>query len=231
MVSIRKLASVSEQERTPLVVTLLEIIAVQQEQIQVLKDEVARWKKQKPKPKIKPSTLEHDADKQKEKKKRGKKKRPGSAKRTKRLKLEIHETKVLEADNIPPGSRFKGYEEFTVQGLVIESHNIRYRRACWQTPQGNYIVAPLPAEVRALGGHFDGMVVSFILYQHYHAHVTQPLILEQLREFGVDISTGQLSRILTEGHERFHAEKDELLRVGLAVSNYVNVDDTGARHQ
>ena len=75
------------------------------------------------------------------------------------------------------------------------------------------------------------MVISFILYQHYHAHVTQPLIVGQLREFGVDISTGQLSHILTEGHERFHAEKDELLRVGLAVSNYVNVDDTGARHQ
>gem|GEM_PF-6563047 len=34
-----------------------------------------------------------------------------------------------------------------------------------------------------------------ILYQHNHCHVTQPLLLEQLWEWGVDISAGQLSRI------------------------------------
>lgn len=49
-------------------------------------------------------------------------------------------------------------------------------------------------------------------------------------DFGVQISTGQLSRIITEGKEKFHAEKEEILRVGLEVSAYINVDDTGARH-
>ena len=138
---------------------------------------------------------------------------------------------VVKADNVPSGSQFKGYEDFTVQGLVIQPHNVRYRRERCETPQGDAIVAPLPQEVRVLGGHFDCTVVSFILYQYYHAHVTQPLILEQLWEFGVDISAGQVSHILTEGHDRFHSEKAEILRVGLEVSDYVNVDDTGARHQ
>ncbi len=170
--------------------------------------------------------------KQKPKKKRKKgEKRPGSARRSKRGVLEIHETKVIEADNVPSGSQFKGYEDFTVQGLVIEPRNVRYRRERWETPDGATLVAALPEEVRALGGHFDCTVVSFIVYQYHHAHVTQPLILEQLREFGVDISAGQVNHILTEGHDRFHAEKDEILRAGLAVSPYVNVDDTGARHQ
>jgi hypothetical protein len=47
----------------------------------------------------------------------------------------------------------------------------------------------------------------------------------------VEISAGQISAILTEGKEEFHAEKEELLRVGLQQSRYVHVDDTGARHQ
>ena len=58
------------------------------------------------------------------------------------------------------------------------------------------------------------------------------MLLEQLRrQWGVDISAGQLSAIITEGKENFHAEKEELLRVGLEQSGYVHVDDTGARHQ
>lgn len=47
----------------------------------------------------------------------------------------------------------------------------------------------------------------------------------------MQISAGQLNRLITEGHESFHAEKAEILRVGLAVSSYLNVDDTAARHQ
>jgi hypothetical protein len=56
-------------------------------------------------------------------------------------------------------------------------------------------------------------------------------LLEQLREYGVDISSGQLSRILTEDHEAFHGEKADLLAMALQVSPYLQVDDTGARHQ
>jgi hypothetical protein len=48
---------------------------------------------------------------------------------------------------------------------------------------------------------------------------------------GIDISAGELSRILTEGKDGFHQEKAELLPAALAVSSYVEVDDTGARHQ
>jgi hypothetical protein len=229
MVSIPKTPTISEEERTPLVIELLQIIHLQQEKIQGLNDEIARLKGQKPKPKIKPSKLEDPAADKEKKPHDGK--RPGSDRRSKRGVLEIHETKVIEAENVPPGSRFKGYEDFTVQGLVIKAHNVLYRRQRWVTPEGVTIVASLPDGMEALGGHFDYTLVGFTLYQYYHAHVTQPLILEQLWEFGVDISSGQVNHIITEGHDRFHAEKEEILRVGLKVSSYVNTDDTGARHQ
>jgi len=39
--------------------------------------------------------------------------------------------------------------------------------------------------------------------------VPQPLILEQLRELGIDISAGQVNRLLIEHKEAFHAEQQE----------------------
>lgn len=200
-----------------------EQIQLQQEQIQVLKDEIARLKGQKPRPRLKPSALNQP---KKNRRKKSKKKRPGSHKRSKAL--EIHETVKVPPFHIPEGSRFKGYDNYTIQELVIKPHNTVYRLERWLTPDDKLIKGALPGDI---SGHFGNTLQSFVLYQHYHAHVTQPLLLEQLHEWGIDISAGQLSHILTEGKERFHAEKDAILQVGLEVSRYLNVDDTGARHQ
>jgi hypothetical protein len=47
----------------------------------------------------------------------------------------------------------------------------------------------------------------------------------------VDLSAGQIERLLNEGKERFHQERALILRVGLEVAEYLTVEDTGARHQ
>ncbi len=224
---IPKVPEIPEIARTALVVQLLEIIAALKETVQGLRDELAEAKGQKKKPKIKPSRLAKGRGGEGGKGKKGSR---GCGRRSKG-ELEIHRTEVVKADNVPAGSRFKGYEDFTVHGLIIKAHNVRYRRERWLTPDGGKILAPLPEDVAVLKGHCDAVLKSFTIYQHYHAHVTQPLILEQLREFGVNISAGQINKILIEGKESFHREKDELLRVGLEVSRYIQVDDTGARHQ
>jgi len=229
MKSRPRIPQIREEDRTALVVSLLEIIQIQQEQIQELRDEIARLKGGNPKPPIKPSVLERKAGGREHKRHSGK--RPGSAKREKTQHLEIHETVVVKAQDVPMGSRFKGYEDFTMQDLVMRPHNTLYRRERWETPQDGDIVAPLPDGVSNHGSHFGVSLQSFILYQYYHCHVTQPLIVEQLLELGIDISAGQVNRIIVEGNEVFHQEKDEILRVGLKISGHINVDDTGARHQ
>ena len=235
MQKLLSIPEVPEAERTPLVEALLEVIAalqekvhLQQEQIQAFRDEIAQLKGQKPRPKIEPSKLREQLE-QKQNKDKGEGKRGGSDKRSKTKELEIHETKVIKPDGIPEGSEFKGYQNYTVQGLMIKAHNVVYRLERWKTPQGASVVGKLPCE--AGDGHFDNTLITFILYQYYHCLVTQPLILEQLHELGIEISSGQLSHIITEGKESYHIEKEEILRVGLEVSKYIHVDDTGARHQ
>ena len=52
-----------------------------------------------------------------------------------------------------------------------------------------------------------------------------------MREWGLDISAGQLSALITTGHDALHREKDALLQTALQRSLlYIQVDDTGARH-
>jgi hypothetical protein len=206
-----------------------ERIALLEETVAQLKDEIAILKGEKPRPKIKSSTLNQDQQEGEGPRRgeKGKDRRAGQGKRSK--ELEIHETQILEPEPLPAGSVFKGYEDYLVQGLRIRLHNTQYRRARYQTPRGETLMGELPAAVR--GSHFDPELRSYILLQYYQQHVSQQLILKELEAFGVQISSGQLNRLITERHESFHAEKAEMLQVGLAVSSYINVDDTAARHQ
>ncbi|MEA2114429.1 MAG: transposase [Thermodesulfobacteriota bacterium] len=217
-----------DDRKNPTIILLIElleqqfeIIQAQKEQIQLLKDEIARLKKQKPKPKIRPSKLSKDTDNKPSPKGSKPKKRKKTA------KLKIHKEKQIAPDYIPDGSTYKGVKSYTVRGLQISAFNTRYQLEQWLTPEGKIVAGKLPAEI---DGHFDNTLKSFILYQHHHCHVTQPLILEQLQEWEVDISACQVNRILVENKEQFHAEKNDVLNAGLNCSSYINVDDTGARH-
>ena len=196
-----------------------------------LNDEVAILKGEKKRPVFKPSRMNEEAGQVGST--TGKcpsTKRPGSQKKSKTAELRIDcESVIAPTEAIPPGSRFKGYRDFIVQDIRITPWNTRYRLAHWQTPDGRHLTGKLPTSLR--GGHFGPELASYILYQHHHCLVTQPLLHEQLREWGIDISSGQIDALLQNGKAPFHEEKDALLSTGLALSSYVTVDDTGARHQ
>lgn len=199
------------------------IIKKQAEQIQLLKDEIARLKNQPPRPKIRPSRLGKG-----KKLKKSSGKRAGSKKRSKTSKLVVHEVQSVEPEHLPKGSVFKYYKKYMTQDIKIEPFNTLYKIKVYETQDGKLISGKLPEHLN--GTHFGEHLTCFILYQYHHCHVTQPLLLDQLRELGIDISSGQLSRIITQGKNDFHDEKDRILSVGLEVSKYINVDDTGARH-
>ena len=228
-----ELPPIPAAERTPLVEALLALLDAQQqrlqqlqETVQHLRDEIALLKGQKPRPVIAPSRLEAPPAPPP---RGGGGRRPGSAKRPKNAQLTIHEEIHLPVRDAPPGSIAKGYEPYVVQELEIRGKVTRYWRQRVQTPDGGTLLAPLPDDVLP-GEHFGPTLIAYVLHQYYHGHVTQPLLLEQMRELGIDISAGQVSRLLTEDREAFHQEKAEVLTAGLTASSYIGVDDTGARH-
>ena len=150
--------------------------------------------------------------------------RGGGNKTAKRV---IDETRIVKA-SVPPGARFKGYEDFVVQDLVLRPHVVRYRRERWVTPDGGTVIAPLPSGV---SGHFGGELRRFVLIQHHQGQVTVARLLAQLRAIGIDVSKRQVMRLLIAGQEVFLNEARDDVRAGLATADWISVDDTGARHQ
>jgi hypothetical protein len=129
-----------------LLLQVLEENAALRAEVAALREEVRRLKGLKGPPAIKPSKPS-GMDKATEAKPRGRNKRRRGPKNA---RLTVDEVQVLRAE-VPPGSRFKGYEDFVVQDLVIRPRVIRYRRERWLTPEGTTVVAPLPPGTL---GHF-----------------------------------------------------------------------------
>lgn len=85
------------------------------------------------------------------------------------------------------------YRDFTVQDIIIQPKNIKYRRGIWRTPDGDIIRAELPENIN---GHYGSELRRFILYQYYSLHITRPSILEYLLELEFKISIGEINSIL-----------------------------------
>jgi hypothetical protein len=200
------------------------LVAMMREEIQRLKDEIATLKKQKPRPKIPPSILEGPKSKEKQKSNDSRGKHP---RKKKTSKLQIHTRRRIRPDHIPKGAVFKGIQKYTVQDVILESHNILYELERWELSDGTYVTGKLPPSAH---GHYGATLISYVLHQYYGCRVTEPLLLVQLREMGVLISAGQLSNLLRLHREHFHEEKGELLEAGIAATGQIQTDDTGARH-
>src|SRR3954464_12861851 len=186
-----------------------------------LRAEVATLEGVKGRPKMKPSGMDEGTEPAPaESRGRG-------AKASKAGRLTVEEERVVAAE-VPAGSRFKGYEDFLVQDLVLRPHVVRLRRERWLTPDGRTVTAPMPA---GIVGHFGPELRRFVLAQYHQGQVTVPRLVAQLRAIGILISKRQLVRLLNRGQDAFLAEAREVLRAGLATAGWVSVDDTGARHR
>jgi Transposase IS66 family len=213
------LSSLSRSDLEAEVAALRGEIAELKQLVAALRDENARLKGLKARPVIKPSGME-DASTPK---RRGK---PGR-RRGKVVPRVPVETQVLRVA-VPPGSQFKGYEPYQVQELEIRAWVVRYRRERWLTPDGQTIVAPLPAGTR---GHFGADLRRWVLMQYHQGQVTVERLLAQLQAIGISISKREVMRLLIERQDEFLSEDREVLQAGLATADWASVDDTGARHR
>jgi len=217
----------SPAELKLLVVKLLEEVADLRQTVAAQRDEIARLKGGPPRPNIKPNSKPSGMEQATDPKPPGgskERRRRGST----RAKLTINEERKVKLSAPPPDARFKGYTSFVVQDLVIHPHVVEFQCERWLTADGKIMTAPLP---EGFDGHFGPQLRRFVLAQYHQGQTTVPRLLALVRGFGIDISKRELVRLLTAGHDGFHAEARDVLRAGLASAAWITVDDTGARHK
>ena len=218
--SLPDIESLGLDDLKKLVLQLLEENAALCADVAALRAENRRLRGLKGPPSLKPSGMDKKTEPPP---KRG----PGTRRRgAKNARLAIDEDRVLAVD-VPAGSRFKGYQDFTIQELVVEPRVVRYRRERWVTPQGVTLVAPLPA---GIAGHFGPALRRFVLAQYHHGQITVERLTSLLRDIGVAISKRQVMRLLIAGQDGFLDENRAVLSAGLETAAWITVDDTGARH-
>jgi len=220
------------QEQTEEITTLKKTVQEQIEEIAVLKqtvqeqrDEINRLKNMPKRPKFRPGggNPKNRSGKPNSNNKRGKSNSNNDIAPKKR-----REEITVPASNVPEGSRFKGYQEYTVQELELIPKDIIYRLAVWQAPDGTIIRAILPKEVQ--GSHF-GYQLRSLVHNLYAEGMTEPGLFEFLRSCGIEISEGQIHNILMIESEAYHQASEAILTAGIEEAPYIRTDDTGAKHQ
>jgi len=209
-----------------LVVQLLDEVRALKQVVADQRAEIARLKGLKGPPSINPSLKPSGMEQASERKSPtgGSKRRGRGGKQMRRVAIE---DQVLTAE-VPAGSRFKGYQSFLIQDLVLRPVAIRYRRERWVTPDGRTVVAPLPS---GIDGHFGPELRRFVLAQYHQGQVTVPRLVALLEAIGIEVSKRQVVRLLIGRQGRFLDEARDVLRAGLETAAWITVDDTGARHK
>jgi hypothetical protein len=158
------LSALSRPELEALLVELFGEVAALKQLVAEQREEIARLKGLKGRPTIKPSGMDKGTEPPKPGKKEQRRRR---GKVTPRVSVE---EKTMEAE-VPPGSRFKGYEPFLVRDLVVSVRATCYRRERWVAPDGRTILAPLP---EGIDGHFGPELRRFVLMQYRQGQSTLP---------------------------------------------------------
>jgi hypothetical protein len=172
----------SPAELKALVIELLGRVRDLERQVASRDAEIARLKGLKGRPEIKPSGMEpgSKAASAGPAEPRG----GGGNKTARRI---IHEDRVVKAE-VPPGSRFKGYQDFVVQDLVLRAGHADYvvNDAALDCMRGRALAGPLIARLA------DSAVRHFASAAAWAAH------LERLGIAGFDGSLAP-ARVATEG--------------------------------
>lgn len=195
-------------------------------EVQMLKDEITRLKDISPRPKLPPNRLGGQGGGSGGTKGGG---NPGRGKHPRKNKTGLNFQQVvrLKPDNLPEGSKYQDAHKYDVQDIVYQAFNTRYLIERWKLPDGTFACGELPSYVH---GHYGASLRAHVIQLAHSCRVTEELILEQLRSCKIAISAGQLSKMLTEGHDAFHAEKEGILKTALA-SGQIQTDDVGTRHK
>jgi hypothetical protein len=150
-------------------------------------------------------------------------------KKPKLKRIVIHREEILHVDPdlLPADAVFKGYQPVVVQDLKLVTDNVLFRKQVYYSPsQRRRFLAELPA---GYTGQYGPHIRTLALVLHHAGQMSEPGIHDLFTDAGIVISRGTISRFLLEGHERFHAEAQEVLVAGMASSPWQQLDVTPTR--
>jgi hypothetical protein len=196
-----------------------------QAEIQRLRDENNRLKGEQGKPEIKRAaekTKEHSSEQE-----RKKPRKRQAKKKTVTIVIDRKEVVRVNQAVLPADAIFKGYEENTVQDILLKTDNVCFLKEKYYSPSlGRTYLAELPSGYE---GQFGPGIKALVLTFYHGGLMSEPKIIEFLENVGIQISKGTISNLLVKGHEGFHAEKEAVYEAGLASSTYQHIDDTSTR--
>lgn len=199
------------------------------EDVQQLRDALARAQGEQGKPKVAPNTApapSRGSDYSSEAARR----QPRSwQKRPKVAQLTVTRTERLRVDptTLPPDAAYKGTEAVVVQDLKLERDTVCFEKEVWYLPSERRSVrAALPA---GYDGAFGPGIKALALALHYGANVTEAKLLELFAHAGVRMSSGYLAGLLSGDVAGFTAEARAVEHAGLASSPWQHFDDTATR--
>ena len=210
------------QEQSRVIQEQTEQIAALKTTVQELRDEITRLKNTPKRPKFRPSKTPPQ-DKSKNTSAPGAYQAPRNA-----IPKKSKEEVIVKATDMPEGSRFKGYADYSIQELTLTAKDVLYRLEVWQAPDGSIVKAALPAGVE--GSHF-GPDLRALIHGLYASGMTQPALFEFVCSVGIQISEGQIHNILMGEAEGYAKHSEAIVSAGLQEAPYIRTDDTGARHQ
>jgi hypothetical protein len=150
-------------------------------------------------------------------------------KRPKLQRIVIDREEILRGDpaRLPADAQFKGYQPVVVQELKLVTENVLFRKEVYYSPsQRRTFLAELPA---GYTGQYGPHLRTLALVLHHGGQMSEPQIHALFTDAGIAIARGTISRLLLEGHERFHAEAQEVLAAGMASSPWQHLDVTPTR--
>jgi len=197
------------------------------ETIQNLRDENNRLKGEQGKPKIKASKKSGDHSSEKERKAGQNPRKRHKRKRLSEVKIDREEYLDVEKERLPSDAKFQGYDRVLVQDLRLETDNVLFHQARYYSAQAgkNYTASLPPGYVGQFGPRLRSLVISL----YYAANMSEPKIIEFLKQLGVNISKGKISSLLTKETTLWQKEADDVKKAGLNSSIWQNMDDTHTR--
>ena len=193
---------------------------------QKLRDENNLLKGEQGKPNVRGKKKGDQGDVSSESERKKREKKEERKPKTKKDKIKIDRTEICKVNQseLPNDAEFKGYETIVVQEILIITDNVEYKREKYYSPSENKTyLGELPIEVK---GEFGPGVRSLVCTLKYVGNMSEPKMLEFLKNAGIFISQSTISRILTKDETGFNKEKEDIFRAALETTPFHQVDDT-----